>query len=87
MNAVGLTNPGAKEFAQKLAKIKIPEDRFLLISIFGSDADEFKKVAEILLDDEVVWSSSDSEAQQTISIDVSNYTGTKTLKFRLRRTE
>ncbi|MAG08551.1 dihydroorotate dehydrogenase [Candidatus Woesearchaeota archaeon] len=47
-NAVGLTNHGAKEFAEQLGSIKIPEDKFLLTSIFGSDADEFVKVAELL---------------------------------------
>ncbi len=48
VNAVGLTNPGADEFAEKLEKIKIPEDKFLLISIFGKDSDEFIKVASKL---------------------------------------
>lgn len=50
INAVGLTNPGAVAFAEKLSKIKIPEDKFLLISIFGDSEEEFKKVAEILYD-------------------------------------
>ena len=43
-------------------------------------------IAEILLDGEVIWSSATSAAQQTLTVDVSSYTGTKTLKFRLRRT-
>lgn len=47
-NAVGLTNPGADEFAKRLSKIKIPANKFLLISIFGSNENEFKKVAEKL---------------------------------------
>ena len=48
INAVGLTNPGAKEFADKLSKINIPGDKFLLISIFGKNEEEFKSVAKIL---------------------------------------
>ena len=48
INAVGLTNPGAEEFAERLSKIKIPKDRFLLISIFGSNENEFREVAEKL---------------------------------------
>jgi len=48
VNAVGLTNPGAEEFVKRLSKINIPEDRFLLVSIFGKDADEFVSVAKIV---------------------------------------
>ena len=48
MNAVGLTNPGAEEFAQHLQAITLPEDRFLLTSIFGGNTDEFVEVAKIL---------------------------------------
>jgi dihydroorotate dehydrogenase (NAD+) catalytic subunit len=48
VNAVGLTNPGADEFAKKLSSIKIPEDKFLLASIFGKDTPEFVDVAEKL---------------------------------------
>ena len=50
INAVGLTNPGAEEFAKKLSKIKIPNDKFLLVSIFGSNEEEFKDVAKKLYD-------------------------------------
>jgi len=50
INAVGLSNPGAKEFAKRLSKINIPNNKFLLISIFGSDEKEFRKVAETLYD-------------------------------------
>jgi len=50
INAVGLTNPGAKEFARKLSKIKIPNNKFLLVSIFGSCEEEFIEVAERLCD-------------------------------------
>lgn len=48
MNAVGLTNPGAEEFAKKLSSINIPQDKFLLASIFGKDASEFGYVAKTL---------------------------------------
>ena len=50
INSVGLTNPGAEEFAGRLSKIKIPDDKFLLVSIFGSNEHEFKQVAERLQD-------------------------------------
>ncbi|MDI6806340.1 MAG: dihydroorotate dehydrogenase [Candidatus Aenigmarchaeota archaeon] len=50
INAVGLANPGSQEFAKRLSKIKIPEDKFLLISIFGSNENEFKEVAGKLLE-------------------------------------
>ena len=48
LNAVGLTNPGAEEFARQLSSIKMPEDKFLLVSIFGKNADEFVYVAKKL---------------------------------------
>ena len=48
MNAVGLTNPGAAEFAKKLSNINFPKDKFLLASIFGRDVDEFRYVASTL---------------------------------------
>jgi dihydroorotate dehydrogenase (NAD+) catalytic subunit len=48
VNAVGLTNPGAEEFANRLSKVKIPDNKFLLVSIFGGNENEFKKVAKIL---------------------------------------
>lgn len=48
VNAVGLTNPGAEEFVKQLQQIKMPEDKFLLISIFGKDAEEFCAVAKIV---------------------------------------
>lgn len=50
INAVGLTNPGAEEFAKRLSKIKIPNNKFLLVSIFGSNMEEFREVAEVLFD-------------------------------------
>ncbi|MGM5484033.1 MAG: DUF561 domain-containing protein [Nanobdellota archaeon] len=50
MNAVGLTNPGAEEFAEQLkeAKNKIPVKRFILVSIFGANPDEYVEVAKKL---------------------------------------
>ncbi|MFA5051223.1 MAG: dihydroorotate dehydrogenase [Patescibacteria group bacterium] len=50
INAVGLANPGAEEFANQLSKIKIPDDKFLLISIFGDSVNEFREVAKKLFD-------------------------------------
>lgn len=48
MNAVGLTNPGAEVVASQFASLEIPDDRFLLISIFGGNVDEFVQVAAML---------------------------------------
>ncbi len=48
MNAVGLTNPGYKEFAKQLSQLKIPKDKFLLTSIFGKNVEEFVIVAKEL---------------------------------------
>ena len=50
INAVGLTNPGVEEFRKRISKIKIPRDKFLLISIFGGNEKEFRGVAETLFD-------------------------------------
>jgi len=47
-NAVGLTNPGADQAAKLLSKVTIPEDRFLLISIFGGSVNEYVEVAKKL---------------------------------------
>jgi len=47
-NAVGLTNPGADRSAEMLAELSIPEDRFLLISIFGGSVEEYVEVARKL---------------------------------------
>lgn len=46
INAVGLSNPGADEFVRQMKAITIPDERFLLVSIFGRDADEFAAVAK-----------------------------------------
>lgn len=48
VNAVGLTNPGAAASAQLFEAMQVPEDRFLLTSIFGGSVDEFVAVAKIL---------------------------------------
>ena len=48
VNAVGLTNPGANQSLELLADLKIPQDRFLLTSIFGGSVEEFVAVAQIL---------------------------------------
>jgi len=48
VNAVGLTNPGAVRSAELFAQLKVPNDRFLLISIFGGSVAEFVAVAELL---------------------------------------
>lgn len=48
INAVGLSNPGAKSFKEELSKITIPENKFLLISIFGKDENEFYETAKVL---------------------------------------
>ena len=48
VNAVGLTNPGADAALAGLEDLEIPEDRFLLASIFGGSVEEFVAVAERL---------------------------------------
>ncbi len=48
VNAVGLTNPGAEQSLQLLGALNIPDDRFLLTSIFGGSVEEFVAVAKIL---------------------------------------
>lgn len=48
VNAVGLTNPGAVASRDILAELRVPEDRFLLTSIFGGSVDEFVAVAKLL---------------------------------------
>lgn len=48
VNAVGLTNPGAERSAELFAELEVPEDRFLLTSIFGGSIDEFVTVARLL---------------------------------------
>ena len=48
VNAVGLTNPGAERSAELFAELEVPEDKFLLTSIFGGSVEEFVRVAELL---------------------------------------
>jgi len=48
VNAVGLTNPGAERSAEALSQLRVPDDRFLLTSIFGGSLEEFVEVARIL---------------------------------------
>ena len=50
INAVGLANPGVEVFAEKLARQRIPEDRFLLASIFGNAPGEIRSIAGRLKD-------------------------------------
>ena len=48
INAVGLTNQGMEEFARSLDRLKIPDDKFLLISIAGTTPDEFRQLTKKL---------------------------------------
>ena len=48
VNAVGLTNPGPERSAEVMAQLRVPEDRFLLTSIFGGSVAEFVEVAKIM---------------------------------------
>lgn len=48
VNAVGLTNAGPQASAAALAQLNIPDDRFLLTSIFGGSVAEFVAVAKVL---------------------------------------
>ncbi len=45
INAVGLANPGAQQFLAEFDGLEIPEDKFLLVSIFGSDVETFLEAA------------------------------------------
>jgi len=48
VNAVGLTNPGPEASREVLAGLNVPDDRFLLASIFGGTVEEFVAVAREL---------------------------------------
>lgn len=48
VNAVGLTNPGVEQALLGLSELRVPTDRFLLVSIFGGSVDEFVAVARRL---------------------------------------
>lgn len=41
INAVGLANPGAAAYLAEFEGLRTPEDKFLLVSIFGSDVESF----------------------------------------------
>ena len=45
INAVGLANPGAAAYLAEFEGIAIPEDKFLLVSIIGTDVDSFLEAA------------------------------------------
>ncbi len=48
VNAVGLTNPGAEASLIALRQLQVPDDKFLLVSIFGGSVDEFVDTAKLL---------------------------------------
>ena len=48
VNAVGLANPGAERFLAECQGLEVPEDKFLLVSIFGSDLESFLNAARTL---------------------------------------
>lgn len=48
VNAVGLTNPGADASLEALRQLQVPDDKFLLVSIFGGSVEEFVEVARLL---------------------------------------
>jgi dihydroorotate dehydrogenase subfamily 1 len=48
VNAIGLTNPGVEDALEGLRTLTVPEDRFLLVSIFGGSIEEFVAVARQL---------------------------------------
>ncbi|MCP8308038.1 MAG: dihydroorotate dehydrogenase [archaeon] len=47
LNAIGLSNPGVKEFYNELSKLEI-EDLPLVVSLFGAKPSEFKEMVSIL---------------------------------------
>jgi len=48
INAVGLANPGAAQFLAEFDGVEIPGDKFLLVSVFGSDVASFLDAARTL---------------------------------------
>ncbi len=48
INAVGLSNPGAEQFRRELGEIEVPPDKFLLVSIFGGNVQQFVDTASAL---------------------------------------
>ena len=57
VNAVGLTNPGAARSAELFKQLEVPDDRFLLTSIFGGSVEEFVAVAQLLAPTPTAWNS------------------------------
>jgi len=49
INAVGLANPGAGAFLAEFDGMETPEDKFLLVSIMGSDVESFVEAAQTLM--------------------------------------
>ncbi len=45
INAVGLANPGAAAYLAEFEGYEIPEDKFLLVSVIGTDVDSFVQAA------------------------------------------
>ena len=45
-NAVGLANPGCDAIAKELSTLKLPSDKFLLVSVFGGNEEDFARVAK-----------------------------------------
>jgi len=43
--AVGLSNPGADAWIEEMKDISFPKDKYLLVSIFSDDVDEFVEIA------------------------------------------
>ncbi len=48
INAVGLANPGAEQFRRELEEYRVPADKFLLVSIFGGNVQDFVQAARAL---------------------------------------
>ena len=46
VNAVGLANPGAAAYLEEFEGLQIPEDKFLLVSIIGTDVASFVQAAK-----------------------------------------
>jgi dihydroorotate dehydrogenase subfamily 1 len=49
INAVGLANPGAAAYLAEFEGLRTPDDKFLLVSIFGSDVESFVEAAVTLI--------------------------------------
>ncbi len=48
INAVGLANPGAEAYLAEFEGLETPEDKFLLVSVMGSDVESFVEAAVTL---------------------------------------